>query len=81
MKYLPPERAWALIAAFVVAYDLACHRGQTLSEEADRWTRAHPVLARAGILAVALHVANVVPDRLDPLHRIAAMLPKTDCAV
>jgi len=71
---MTPGRALACIAVFVLAYNLTSRPGGTLSEHADGWVRRHPVLARAGILAVALHVANLLPAKWDPIHRFFAGL-------
>lgn len=81
MKYLPPSRAWLLIGAFIVWYDLFCRRGQTLSEEADKWIARHPIAIRVAVLALGLHVGNGVPERFDVLHQVFARLPKTECEV
>jgi len=67
-----PGRAWALLAAFVIVYNLTSEEGGTLSEHADGWITRHPVLARAGILLVAAHVANLLNPRWDPIHRFFA---------
>lgn len=63
------KQAWLFILGGVVAWEvLKADTDQLLSHEADRWIEAHPVLARAGILMVALHLANMIPDSVDALH-------------
>lgn len=74
---MTPTRAWGLIAVFVVVYNITSKPGGTLSEQADKWILRHPVIARAGILAVALHVANLVPSRVDVIHRFFAGIRAT----
>lgn len=63
-----PTRAWACIALFVLLFNFTSPPGQTLSEGADVWIKRHPVLARLGLLAVALHVANLLPAGVDVIH-------------
>lgn len=68
----PSTIAWAGLAAGVVAYDLLCPPGETLSEGVDRAleTRTGRVLALGSIAIVATHLANVLPQRCDPLHQM-----------
>lgn len=42
----PSVRAWLVLAAGVIAYDLAAPKGHTLSEQVDRWLVSRPVLTR-----------------------------------
>lgn len=71
--YIRPElkasRAWLGIAAGVLAYELLCPDGELLSEGADRGIEKHPLLVPLAIGVTALHLANVLPPRVDPLHR------------
>lgn len=62
------NRAWLILAAGVIGYDLWCKPGETLSEGADKWILKHPWLARLGLGVVAVHVANLVPAKADPIH-------------
>lgn len=71
---MTPARGWVLIALFVITFNTLTRKGQTLSEQMDVWILKHPVLVRAGIAVVALHVANGIPARLDPIHRIFTLL-------
>lgn len=68
----PSTVAWAGLAAGVAAYDLLCPPGETLSEGVDRAleTRTGRVLALGAIAVVATHLANVLPQRCDPLHQM-----------
>ena len=68
------DRAWLALAAGVVAYDLAAEPGQTLSEGADRYLLSHRWLTRAVAFAVTLHLCNLGPIALDPLHHLFALL-------
>jgi hypothetical protein len=59
------RQAWALLAAGVLGYEVACKDGQLLSECVDEWLAARPILTRAAIAAMALHLGNAVPQRYD----------------
>ena len=64
---LSAKQAWGLLAAGVLAYELACKEGELLSEGVDDWVAAKPILTRTVIAALALHLGNAVPPRFDPL--------------
>lgn len=68
----PSTLAWTGLAAGVAAYDYFCPPGETLSEGVDRAleTRTGRVLALGGIAIVASHLANMLPQRYDPLHQL-----------
>lgn len=59
------RQAWAILAAGIMGYELACKDGQLLSECVDEWLVSRPVLTRAVIAALALHLGNVLPERYD----------------
>lgn len=58
-------------SAAILAYELVCPEKQTISEGTDRLIEKHPVLTRAVIGTVALHLMNLLPEQIDPLHRIS----------
>jgi hypothetical protein len=64
----PSDRAWVALAGAVLVYEIAAGEDELLSNAADRWMLTHPWTTRLGVAAVALHLANAVPERLDPLH-------------
>lgn len=68
----PSTVAWAGLAAGIAVYDVLCPPGETLSEGVDRAleTRTGRVLALGAIAVVATHLANVLPQRCDPLHQL-----------
>ncbi len=39
----PSVRAWLVLAAGIIGYDLAAPRGHTLSEQVDRWLEKYPL--------------------------------------
>jgi hypothetical protein len=59
------KQAWALVAAGVLSYEVLCKDGQLLSEGVDEWLVSRPILTRATIAALALHLGNAVPERYD----------------
>jgi hypothetical protein len=59
------RQAWALIAAGVLGYEVVCKDGQLLSQCVDEWLVSKPILTRAAIAALALHLGNAVPERFD----------------
>jgi hypothetical protein len=61
------KQAWAMLAAGVLAYEISCNEGELLSEGVDDWLAAKPLLTRAVIAALALHLGNAVPPQLDPI--------------
>ena len=71
----PSTLAWTGLAVGVAAYDFLCPPGETLSEGVDRAleTRVGRVLALGGIAIVASHLANMLPERYDPLHQLTKL--------
>jgi hypothetical protein len=61
---LNARQAWAVLAAGVVGYEVACKDGQLLSEGVDEWLVSRPILTRAVIAALALHLGNALAERL-----------------
>ena len=62
----PGNKAWLALGGFVLGWNVSCEDGETLSEAADDWPR---ILAIAIVVAVGGHVANLIPERWDVLHR------------
>ena len=65
------HKAWLGLAAGVTAYEIACPKGETLSEGLDELLE-HKYWRYAVGLAVgttALHLLNILPTQVDPLHR------------
>jgi hypothetical protein len=59
------RHAWAVLVTAVVGYEVLCKDGQLLSEGVDEWVMSRPILTRAVIAALALHLGNAVPARYD----------------
>lgn len=66
VKPEPAKYAWVAIGASVLAYDLLCPEGQTLSEGVDKALEKHPVATTLAIGVTALHLLNRLPAKLDP---------------
>lgn len=62
-------KAWAAIGAGVMAYELMCPNGETLSEGVDRALEEHRWLTTAAIGITALHLVNALPEKIDPFSR------------
>lgn len=71
--YIRPEltakRAWAIIGLGVLAYEMAAPPGELLSEGVDTKLSQHPILTRAAIGVTALHLMNLLPEKIDPFHQ------------
>lgn len=64
----PAHKALVALAGGVVAYNIAAKDGETISEGLDELIVKYPMVARAVIALVALHCANAINQRVDPLH-------------
>lgn len=62
------KKVWVAIGAGVLAHNLTADDGDTLSEAVDEWLVSRPVLTRAVIALLALHLANAVRAHYDPVH-------------
>lgn len=60
------ERAWVALGVGVIVYEVVANDGELLSHQVDRWLEKHPVLTTSAIVLTALHLLNLLPDRLDP---------------
>lgn len=80
-KYYPSELAWGVLAASIITYDVLCPNGQTLSEGVDRALESHKVLTLAAIGVTALHLANLLPDSIDPFSHIVKKVKKYETAL
>lgn len=65
-------KQWA-VAGWVgsaILYDIISEDGQTISEGFDHFIERHPVATTLGIVAIAGHLANIIPPKYDPIHRL-----------
>lgn len=76
--YIKPEltakRGWLAVGALVTAYELSCPEGELLSEGVDRAMEDHPYLVAGAIGITALHLANLLPEQIDPFHQLTKRL-------
>ncbi|WP_440220940.1 DUF7427 family protein [Dietzia sp. MNB45] len=68
----PSTAAWGVLAGGVLAYDLLSPNGETLSERCDDWIESHRAATYAAIGVTALHLANLLPQRVDPFYRLTS---------
>ena len=63
-------RAWGALALSIVAYEIACPKGETLSEGVDRLmeTKSGKALAIGAVGLTAAHLINAIPQKFDPFH-------------
>lgn len=64
----PAAKAITALLGGVVAYNIACEDGETISECCDDILSKYPIVGNLVMLAIYLHVANKVPPPLDPIH-------------
>ena len=65
-RFSPATYAWAAIGAGVLAYEMVCPEGETLSEGVDRALSKHKLITTLAVGATALHLLNKLPEKLDP---------------
>lgn len=78
-KYGPQTlaaKAWTLMGAGILAYELACPNGETLSEGVDRALENHKLVTSVAIGVTALHLANVLPPRVDPYSQTLKLIKR-----
>lgn len=64
----PSTKAWAVLGAGVVAYDILAPQGETLSEGLDTAVERHPLITTLAVGAVALHLCNALSPERDIIH-------------
>lgn len=67
------------MGAGIVAFEVYAVRRdpeQLLSRIVDQWLLTRPILTRAVIATVALHLLNGIPKAADPLHLFLALIEK-----
>lgn len=67
------EKAWLALAGGVILYDVLCPEGQTLSEGVDHFLEEHKLLTLGAIAITAGHLANIIPQKIDPIHRLVEL--------
>lgn len=70
----PATIAWGVLGAGVIAYDILCPEGETLSEGVDRALECEKRKLALGAIAItAAHLANIIPQQIDPFHRVTQL--------
>ena len=64
----PADRAWIALGVGVIAYDVTCPPGETLSEGVDRYLVSHRRLVYATTLTLVIHLCNLCSPAIDPVH-------------
>lgn len=74
-KPRPSTIAWGVLAGGVAAYEYFCPQGETLSENLDPHleTIRGKVLIMGAVGVTALHLCNLLDQRIDPYHRLTTM--------
>lgn len=72
MGKLTAEKAWGVLVAAIAVYEFIAPEDHLLSNAVDRWLEKHPVLTSYAVLSTALHLLNVMPQRVDPFMVIGA---------
>jgi hypothetical protein len=71
MRLRAADKAWLVLAAGILAWDIVCEDDEMLTEASRRYAKAHPVVAHAVVASVALHLTDLVRPRwADPIHII-----------
>jgi hypothetical protein len=65
------DQAWLALGAGVVAYEVAAPPGELLSEGVDRYLTRRKWTTRVVVIGLAAHLLNLIPQRFDPLTRLA----------
>lgn len=71
MVLRPSDRAWVILTAGIIAWDVWCPPGEMLSEGVDRYMLRHPWITRGVVALVALHLCNHLPPVADPIGYLA----------
>ena len=70
------DRAWIVLAAAIVTYEVVAQPDELMSEAVDRYLDTRPWLTRLIVAVVSAHLINLIPPRYDPLHRVAQHLAR-----
>ena len=70
------DRGWVIVAAVVVAVEVTAGEGELLSEAVDRYLTGRPWLTRSVVTVLALHLINLLPPRVDPIHQLVYLISR-----
>lgn len=63
--------AWVATIGGILLYEVLAPDDELMSEAVDRALTKYPWTTRALIATLGLHLANLLPERIDPLHHLA----------
>ena len=69
------RHTWLLIGSIAALHDLA-KRDDQLTDTARAWTRKHPVIMRAWLVVLAMHLSDDLPRYLDPISGLGWMVSR-----
>lgn len=75
-EYVPAKAVWLGIGAIVLAHDVLCRDGDTLSEAVDSALESHKAITLGAIAITAMHLANLLPEKIDPIHQFAELVKR-----
>lgn len=67
MSYLTAGRGWKTLLTAILVFEFLAAEDELLSRGMDRLLERHPVWPRLAVLAVALHLCNWLPEKIDPV--------------
>lgn len=67
---LTARRGWGIVLGTALAYELSAPHDELLSHGVDRALESHPIATRIAIGVTALHLLNLLDDRVDPYVQI-----------
>lgn len=62
------DKAWMVLVAGVITWDVVCEPGQMLSEASAQHAKDHPFIAYLVVGSVAAHLVGRIPSSVDPIH-------------
>lgn len=73
-EHLTAKRGWIGLGLGIITFELACPVGETLSEGCDKALEAQRLLTVGVIGVTALHLANLIPESIDPFTQVVDFL-------
>lgn len=73
---LTAERTWVGLGVVIGLHEALCGSNEMLSHGVDRMIEKHPVATRLAIGVTALHLANLLPEKIDPISRFANLVKR-----
>lgn len=72
------DYGWLAVASVVVAVDGMAPRNRTLSHGFAKYRRRRPIVTAVVAGGLIAHLYGKLPASVDPLHRVAVWLGKSD---